>query len=144
VLHGATFDECRPPDPATLADQIPPDRENQVIDWIEVGRLATCLPFLLEAGYAARDATEHSEGMERLERLSHYPIDEPVERAALQAQSDLARIGRHRMPPADLMIAACAHLANGGVLHYDRGYDLIREHTRLDFESVWLAEPGTL
>jgi hypothetical protein len=42
------------------------------------------------------------------------------------------------------MIAACAHLAGGGVLHYDRDYDLILEHTGLDFESVWLAEPGTL
>jgi predicted nucleic acid-binding protein len=127
-----------------LADQIPLDRENQVIGWIEAGRLATCLPFLLEAGFSARDAAEHSEGMERLERFSHFPVDEAVERAASQAQSDLARTGHHRMPPADLMIAACAHVAGGGVLHYDRDYDLILEHTRLRFESVWLAEPGTL
>jgi len=127
-----------------LADQAPPDRENDVLDWIEEGRLATCLPFLLEAGFSARDAAEHSEGMDRLERLPHFPVDEAVERAALQAQSDLARAGHHRMSPADLMIAACAHVTGGGVLHYDRDYDLILEHTRLRFESVWLAEPGTL
>lgn len=127
-----------------LADQAPAHRENDVLDWIEEGRLATCLPFLLEAGYSARDAAEHSEGMERLERLSQFPVEEAVERAALQAQSDLARAGHHRMSPADLMIAACAHVAGGGVLHYDRDYDLILEHTRLRFESVWLAEPGTL
>lgn len=127
-----------------LADQAPPDRENVVLDWIEEGRLATCLPFLLEAGFSAQDAAEHSEGMERLERLSHFPIDEAVERAAQQAQSDLARAGHHRMAPTDLMIAACAHVAGGGVLHYDRDFDLILEHTGLSFESVWLAEAGTI
>jgi predicted nucleic acid-binding protein len=127
-----------------LADQAPAHRENDVLDWIEEGRLATCLPFLLEAGYSAQDAAEHMEGMERLERLPQFPVDEAVEQAALGAQSDLARVGHHRMAPADLIIAACAHVAGGGVLHYDRDYDLIAEHTRLRFESVWLAEPGTL
>lgn len=127
-----------------LADQAPPHRENEVLDWIEDGRLAICLPFLLEAGFSAQDAAEHTEGMERLERLSHFPIDEAVERAALLAQADLAGVGHHRLPPADLLIAACAHVAGGGVLHYDRDFDLILEHTSLRFESVWLAEPGTL
>jgi predicted nucleic acid-binding protein len=127
-----------------LADKAPADRESVVLDWIEEERLATCLPFLLEAGYSAQDAAEHSEGMERLARLPHFPIDRVVERAASQAQSDLARIGHHRMAPTDLMIAACAHVAGGGVLHYDRDYDLILEHTGLSFESVWLAEPGTI
>ena len=127
-----------------LADQAPAHRENEILDWIEEGRLATCLPFLLEAGFSAQDTAEHSEGMVRLERLSHFPVDEAVERVALDAQHDLARVGHHRLPPADLMIAACAHMAGGGVLHYDRDYDLILEHTQLNFESVWLAEPGTL
>jgi len=127
-----------------LADQAPPHRENDVLDWIDDGTLATCSPFLLEAGFSAFDAAEHSEEMQRLERLSHFPINEAVERAALRAQFDLARVGHHRLPPADLMIAACAHVAGGGVLHYDRDFDLILEHTSLSFESVWLAEPGTL
>lgn len=127
-----------------LADKVPADRENVVLDWIGEGRLATCLPFLMEAGYSARDAAEHSEGMERLGRLSHFPIDEAVERAVLNAQADLASVGHHRMAPADLTIASCAHVAGGGVLHYDRDYDLILEHTRLSFESVWLAEPGAI
>lgn len=79
--------------------------------------------------------------MGRLGRLTHFPVDKAAERAAQQAQHDLAH---HRLPPADLLIAACAHAAEGGVLHYDRDFDLILEHTRLSFESVWLAEPGTL
>jgi len=127
-----------------LADKVPPDRENVVLEWIEAGRLATCLPFLLEAGYSARDAAEHSEGMERLRRLGHIPVDEAVERMGHMAQRDLAEVGHHRLAPNDLIIAACAHQVGGGVLHYDRDYDLILEHTGLRFESVWLAEPGTL
>jgi predicted nucleic acid-binding protein len=40
------------------------------------------------------------------------------------------------------MIAACAHRAEAGVLHYDRDFDLIAEHTSLVFESEWLVEAG--
>ena len=71
-------------------------------------------------------------------------VAQAVERAAREAQSDLARVGHHRLAPTDLMIAACAHVAGGGVLNYDHDFDLIAEHTRLRFESVWLAEAGTL
>ncbi len=106
--------------------------------------MAICLPFLLEAGYSARSGSAHRKLLRRLEQLPRLPVDEAVERVALDAQYELAAVGHHRLPPSDLVIAACAHLAGGGVLHYDRDYDLIREHTRLDFESVWLAEPGTL
>jgi len=41
-------------------------------------------------------------------------------------------------------LAACAHEAGAGVLHYDRDYDVIAEHTSLGFESIWLAPAGTL
>jgi predicted nucleic acid-binding protein len=127
-----------------LADRVSGNREEAVLEWIEEGKLATCLPFLLEAGYSAQDAAEHREMVTRLERLPHFPIDRAVERAALDAQSDLALAGHHRLAPTDLMIAACAYLAGGGVLHYDRDYDLILKHTRLSFESVWVAEAGTI
>ena len=82
--------------------------------------------------------------MGRLGRLTHFPVDRSRRTCRPQAQRDLARVGHHRLPPTDLLIAACAHAAGGGVLHYDRDFDLILEHTRLSFESVWLAEPGTL
>ena len=42
------------------------------------------------------------------------------------------------------MIAACAHRAEAGVLHYDGDYDILAERTTLEFDSVWLAPPGTL
>ena len=42
------------------------------------------------------------------------------------------------------MIAACAHVAGMGVLHYDRDYDVLAEYTSLSFDSEWLAIPGRL
>lgn len=127
-----------------LIGGLPGDRQELVLGWIEEGRLAVCLPFLLEAGYSARSAPDHGKLMRRLEHLPRLPVDEAVERVALDAQRELAAIGHHRLAPTDLFIAACAHLVGGGVVHYDRDYDLISAHTRLSFESIWLAEAGTL
>ena len=115
-----------------------------VIERLHKQQLATCLPFLLEAGYSARSAADRKTMIARLEQLPRVAVDGEVERLALEAQRELAEVGHHRLPPTDLTIAACAHRAGTGVLHYDRDYDLIAEHTDLSFESTWLAEAGTL
>lgn len=127
-----------------IDDQVPEDREETILDWIGAERLATCLPFLLESGYSARTGQEYRLNMGRVEQLPRVLIDQEVEKAAQNAQRELAKSGHHRLSPNDLIIAACAAAVDGGVLHYDRDYDLILEHTSLDFESVWLVEPGTL
>jgi predicted nucleic acid-binding protein len=106
--------------------------------------LATCLPFLLEAGYSARSGRERSAMMADLAKLPRVVIDKEIEAAALDAQRELADVGHHRLPPADLVIAACADAAGMGVLHYDSDYDLLLEHTSLTFQSEWLAQPGVL
>jgi predicted nucleic acid-binding protein len=116
----------------------------QIADWMDEGLVGTCLPFLLEAGYSARSASDHLTIMAGLARMPRVPISAEVERHALQAQEDLARAGHHRMHPVDVMIAACAHESDSGVLHYDHDYDLLRKHTRLRFRSEWLAPAGTL
>ncbi len=82
--------------------------------------------------------------MSDLARLPRVEIDRDVERLAMEAQRELAEIGHHCLVPADVVIAACAHTANMGVLHYDGDYDLLIEHTGLAFESAWLAPPGVL
>ena len=106
--------------------------------------LGTCLPFLLEAGYSARSGAERTQMMSDLARLPRVEIDRDVERMALDAQRELAEIGHHRLAPADVMIAACAHAAGTGVLHYDSDYDILLARTSLVFESEWLAPPGSL
>lgn len=127
-----------------IGDQVPEDRAETVLDWIGAEQLATCLPFLLEAGYSARTGQEYRLNMGRLEQLPRVLIDQEVEKAAQKAHRELAGNGHHRLSPNDLIIAACAAEVHGGVLHYDRDYDLILEQTSLDFESIWLAEPGSL
>lgn len=106
--------------------------------------LGTTLPFLLEAGYSARSGAERAQMMSDLARLPRIEIDRDVERMALDAQRELAEIGHHRLAPADVIIAACAHVAGAGVLHYDSDYDILAKRTGLKFESEWLAPAGSL
>jgi len=123
---------------------IPNRRAEEIAVALEGGRVATCLPFLLEAGYSARSADDHGELIEELLALPLLSIDEAIERRAIDAQCQLASVGHHRMPPVDLILAAIADRHGLGVLHYDRDFDLLRSKTDLDFESVWLVPRGKL
>jgi predicted nucleic acid-binding protein len=119
------------------------DRAAEIRGLVERGEIGVCLPFMLEAGYSARSAADRKEIMARLERFPHVTIDSEVERVALHAQRELAEVGHHRLAPTDVVIAACAHNAEAGVLHYDGDYDILAQHTSLIFESEWLAPAGT-
>jgi predicted nucleic acid-binding protein len=120
------------------------ERLDAVAEAVEAGRVATCLPFLLEAGYSARSAADHDAIVDELHALPHFRVDEDVERRAADAQRQLARAGHHRLPPVDLLVAALADRHGVGVLHYDHDYDLIVAKTDLSFQSVWLAAAGAL
>ena len=122
----------------------PRERSETILEQLDERQIATCLPFLLEAGYSARSGEDHLRIMDRLGQLPQIAIDSAVESSVLRAQRELTIVGHHRLAPIDIMIAACAHEAGAGVLHYDRDYDLIAEHTSLSFESVWLAPAGSL
>jgi predicted nucleic acid-binding protein len=123
---------------------IPNRRAEEIAVALEEGRVATCLPFLLEAGYSARSAGDHDELIEELLALPLLAIDEGIERRAIDAQRQLAGAGHHRLPPVDLILAAIADRDGLGVLHYDGDFDLLRSKTDLDFESVWLVPRGKL
>lgn len=119
-------------------------RAYEIADKLEQRQLGVCLPFLLEAGYSARSATDHDELLRELMALPMLHIDTEVERRAVDAHRQLARAGHDRLPPVDLTIAALADRHGVGVLHYDRDYDTLAEKTDLRFASVWLARRGTL
>jgi predicted nucleic acid-binding protein len=123
---------------------LPAERVEQVARWIEAGSLAACVPFVLEAGYSARSAADHDRVIADLIMLPWVDLTPRITSLAIQAQGEMARVGHHRVPPADLLIAACAHSEGAGVLHYDRDYDLIAKHSGLDFQSEWLASAGSL
>ena len=127
-----------------VEEVVPVDRASTIAEWFRRREIGVCLPFSLEAGYSARSAADHKALMARFDKLPRIAIDGEVERMAQQAQRELAEIGHHRLAPMDVMIAACAHRAEAGVLHYDGDYDILAEHTGLDFDSEWLAPPGTL
>jgi predicted nucleic acid-binding protein len=120
------------------------DRAEEIAGLLERGRIAACLPFVLEAGYSARTGRGHQELIDELLALPQVHIEPRVELRAVDAQRQLARAGHHRLPPVDVMVAAIADVNGLGVLHYDGDYDLLAERTDLRFDSVWLAERGSL
>ena len=138
LLDNSAWARLRPP------SAVPAPRRTEVARAIEAGEVFVCMPFLLEAGYSARNAMEHDELLCELESLPRLEIDSEVEQRTLDAQAQLARLGYHRLPPVDLMLAAVAHRHQLDVLHYDADYDLIASKTDLRFRSVWLAERGSL
>jgi predicted nucleic acid-binding protein len=123
---------------------VPDDRAAELAAALEAGNVGTCLPFLLEAGYSARNAQDHDGLMDELLALPHFHIDRDVEQRALDAQRQLARLGHHRLPPVDLLVAAVADRHDLAVLHYDGDYDVIADKTDLRFESEWLVPRGTI
>jgi predicted nucleic acid-binding protein len=138
LLDNSAWARLRPP------SSVPAPRRAEVARAIEAGDVFVCLPFLLEACYSARNAMEHDELLCELEALPHLEIDSAVERRTLDAQAQLARVGHHRLPPVDLMLAAVADRHQMDILHYDADYDLIANKTDLAFRSVWLAKRGSL
>lgn len=119
-------------------------RREEILEGLAGGELWVCLPFLLEAGYSAPDARQHADLLADLLALPFARLDQEAERRALDAQSQLARSGQHRLPPSDLMLATIAERHGLDVLHYDHDFDRLRERTDLDFGSEWLAAPGSL
>jgi predicted nucleic acid-binding protein len=113
---------------------------------LAAGELWTCPPSLLEMRYSARDSGQFAAIAGELDALEHAPLTSEAARAALAAQAALAETPgiSHRVKPVDLLIAAIAATTEIGVLHYDRDYDTIAEHTTLAFPSVWVAPRGSI
>lgn len=103
-------------------------------------------PFALEALYSARDLAGFRELTEELQAFRQAVADDRTWSLAAEAQAALAAdpAVSHRVKPIDLLLAAVADQHAVGVLHYDHDYDMIREHSPLSFQSVWIAERGSL
>jgi len=110
---------------------------------IEAGEAATCAIIDLEVLFSARNYEEH-ERIRRRRALAYdsVPITESILQRAIDVQAELARTGRHRVPIADLIIAAAAEAAGLTLLHYDHDYDLIAEITRQP--TAWVVDRGSV
>lgn len=113
---------------------------------LAAGQLWSCPPTLLEMRYSALDGGQFGEIARELDALPHAPLSAESAALALTAQAELAATPgvSHRVKPVDLLIAALAATVGLGVLHYDRDYDTIAEHTSLSFSSVWVAPRGSI
>jgi predicted nucleic acid-binding protein len=113
---------------------------------LAAGQLWSCPPASLEIRFGAQDDEEFDEIDEELRALPDASLSAEAARAAVRAQAELSAAPgvSHRVKPVDLLIAAVAASEGLGVLHYDRDYDTIAEHTSLRFKSIWVAPRGSL
>jgi predicted nucleic acid-binding protein len=87
--------------------------------------LCLCAITELELLYSARSAGDYLLLEQRLAEFRSLRMDAETFAAARSAQRALAERGRHRVPLAELLIAACAQQHGAAVLHVDRHYELL-------------------
>ena len=105
-------------------------------------RVATCPIIDLELLFSVRSGSEHAVLCRELQSMRSFPVNETVTDRAIEVQGLLADAGRHRLPIADLLIAAVAEVNDLTVLHYDKDFDTIAEATGQPTE--WVAPRGSL
>lgn len=129
-----------------LLGRLPGDALERYEQAVRAGEVLVCEPFRLEALYSARDAADHDRVGKLLDALPQARGGGTTLRKALDAQSTLAQdpAVSHRVKPMDLLTAVIAHDQSAGVLHYDRDYDTIAQHSALRFRSVWIASRGSM
>lgn len=104
--------------------------------------VATCPIIDLELLFSVRNHSEHAELRQELKSMPSFPIDQEVTDRAIEVQGLLAQTGQHRLPIADLLIAAVAEINNLTILHYDKDFDTIAHTTGQP--TQWIAPRGTL
>ena len=121
-----------------------PDVGARVAPLIEAGLVATTAGLDAEALYSARNPVEYEQlWVDRRVAYEYLPTEDEHWQAALQAQRELARQGRHRavgMP--DLLTAVLAAAHGLTVVHYDADFETAA--TVVAFEQVWVMPRGSL
>lgn len=121
-----------------------PDVGARVAPLIEAGLVATTAGLDAEALYSARNPVEYEQlWVDRRVSYEYLPTEDEHWRAALQAQRELARQGRHRavgMP--DLLTAVLAAAHGLTVVHYDADFETAA--TVVAFEQAWVVRRGSL
>lgn len=117
---------------------------DRVAPILATGLAATCAPLDAEDLYSARSAEEYeARRFDRRHGYEYVATDDEHWRAALDAQRDLARVGRHRaVGMNDLLVSVLAARHRLTVLHYDVDYEVAA--TVIDFEQRWIVPRGSL
>ncbi|GAA1411050.1 PIN domain nuclease [Kitasatospora putterlickiae] len=111
---------------------------------IDHGRIGLCEPTEAELLYSARSKGHYAELKDALAGMYVWrPVPDAAWRRLLALQRQLADAGQHRSASIpDLLVAVTALHHGLTVLHYDRDFETIAEHTEL--RTRWLAEAGSL
>ena len=111
--------------------------------FIEAGEAATCAIIDLEVLFSARNRQER-ERIRARRKLAyvHVPMTEEIFERAVEVQGELARLGRHRLPIPDLIVAATAEVAGLLVLQYDADFDRIAKVTGQPVD--WVVPRGSV
>ncbi len=114
--------------------------------WAErllANEIAVCPPVALELLYSARGPSDYSALRDELAGLPSLLLSQQAVERAAATQAALATRGQHRGPrPMDLLIAAVAEMHEAVLLHYDRHFEAIAQHTGQSTE--WLAGAGSV
>lgn len=111
-------------------------------DRIERGLVRISTVTRLEVGYSARSGPDLRSAA-RQPPLASMPVEyqtPAIEDRAVEVQTLLADLGRHRAPSVpDLIVAATAELAGLTVVHLDKDFDLVAEVTGQSTERLAVA-----
>lgn len=110
---------------------------------VRAGRVLVCDLVVLELVRLAPNEQRARELATRLAAFDALPMPGSLWSRAREVQLLLAVPGDHRrVPPADLLIAATAGLANAPLVHYDRDYERIAAVTAQ--QHLWFVPDGSL
>ena len=131
-------------DTSAAARMANPDVAQRLAPLIAGGVVATTASLDAEALYSARGANEYEElWNDRRLAYEYLPTNDEHWQAALNAQRQLARAGRHRSVGVhDLLTAVLAAAHNLTIVHYDSDFETAA--TVLVFEQRWVLPRGTL
>jgi predicted nucleic acid-binding protein len=93
-------------DKSALARYTLPPVAARLTPLMDEGLIATCAIVDLEVLYSARRLGDYQEVLEERRALDAAPITPAVMATAIDLQHELARIGQHRVPIPELVIAA--------------------------------------
>jgi predicted nucleic acid-binding protein len=89
------------------------------------GEFCLCALSRMEVLLSARSAADHRALEHDLGLFRELRMDAETIATAGTAQRELARVGSHRVPIPDLLIAACAHQHAADVVHVGRHFDVL-------------------
>jgi predicted nucleic acid-binding protein len=110
---------------------------------LAAGEVATCGIVDLEVLYSTTGPAAYRDTSDALDGMPRAPLTEECVSRALEVQGMLAERSQHRaVPLPDLLIAACAELAELTVLHYDADFERIAELTGQ--ATQWVVPRGSV